>query len=229
MTVLSIVMPALNEGARIAEALAPLQGLRAQGAEIIFVDGGSGDDTLAQARPFVEHALVAPRGRARQMNAGAATARGETLLFLHADTRLPDGARALIVDGLAASGRLWGRFDVRIEGRSRWLPIVGAMMNARSRLSGICTGDQAMFVRRDAFERLGGFTDIPLMEDIALSKALKRIGPPLALRARVQTSGRRWDKHGGARTILLMWRLRLEYALGADPADLARRYGYAPP
>lgn len=228
MTLLSVVTPALNEASRIAAVLAPLQALRAQGCEIILVDGGSADDTLEQARPHVDHALVSPRGRARQMNAGAAIARGETLLFLHADTVLPDDALALIVDGLATSGRVWGRFDVRIEGRSRWLPIVGAMMNARSRLSGVCTGDQGMFVRRAVFERVGGFPDIPLMEDIALSKTLGRVGPPLALRARVRTSGRRWDTHGALRTILLMWRLRLAYALGADPADLARRYGYAP-
>lgn len=228
MSALSIVMPALDEGARIVDVLAPLQPLRARGCDIILVDGGSTDDTRAQARPFADYVLVAARGRARQMNAGAAQARGETLLFLHADTRLPADALALIVEGLAASGRLWGRFDVRIRGRSRLLPIVSAMMNARSRWSGICTGDQAMFVRRDAFARVGGFPDIALMEDIALSKALKRLGAPLALRAKVETSGRRWDTHGAWRTILLMWRLRLAYALGADPADLARRYGYAP-
>ena len=160
------------------------------------------------------------------MNAGAAAARGDVLLFLHADTRLPENADHLVLDGLARSGRAWGRFDVRFDGGGL-LRVVAAMMNLRSRLTGIATGDQALFVTRAAFDSAGGFPPIALMEDVALSVRLKRIGRPCALRARVTTSARRWRQHGTLRTVLLMWRLRLRFFLGADPAKLARAYGYA--
>jgi rSAM/selenodomain-associated transferase 2 len=163
------------------------------------------------------------------MNAGAARSTGDVLLFLHADTRLPPDADRLIADGLAASGRVWGRFDVTIDSRYRVLGVVAAAMNLRSRLSGIATGDQAVFVTRAAFAAAGGFPELPLMEDIALSKRLKRRGSPLCLRQRALTSGRRWERNGILRTILLMWRLRFAYWRGAEPAELARRYGYAPP
>jgi len=166
--------------------------------------------------------VESPRGRSLQMNAGAAAATGEALVFLHVDTRLPRGVDEAIAHALAS--REWGRFDVAIEGRSRWLPVVSAFMNARSRLTGIATGDQAIFVRREVFNALKGFPPIPLMEDIAFSKAMKRRGPPACLAAKVRTSGRRWERHGPLRTILLMWRLRLAYFLGADPARLAERY-----
>jgi rSAM/selenodomain-associated transferase 2 len=159
------------------------------------------------------------------MNAGVERARGGVLVFLHADTRLPPDADRLILDDLARSGRAWGRFDVTIEGRSRLLPLVAALMNLRSRLTGIATGDQAMFVTSEAFARAGGFPGIALMEDVALSRRLKRVSKPLCLRARVVTSGRRWDERGALRTILLMWRLRLAYFFGARPDTLAQRYG----
>lgn len=223
-----MVAPVLDEAAGLAERLAALAPLRARGAEVILVDGGSTDGTQAIALGRCDVLLAAPRGRAAQMNAGAAQARGDVLLFLHADTRLPDGADDAILDGLEGTGRAWGRFDVAIEGRSPLLPLVAAMMNLRSRLTGIATGDQAMFVRRDAFERAGRFPEIPLMEDIALSRALKAISPPVCLHAKVRTSGRRWDANGALRTILLMWRLRFAYFRGADPAQLALRYGYRP-
>ncbi|MBT0963572.1 TIGR04283 family arsenosugar biosynthesis glycosyltransferase [Denitromonas iodatirespirans] len=226
MSALSIILPVLDEAAGIGSVLAPLQALRADGVELIVVDGGSVDDTMALATPLCDRLVSAPRGRASQMNAGAAVAQAERLLFLHADTRLPDGAVAAL--HAALDTQVWGRFDVRIDGRHPMLALVAAMMNLRSRLSGIATGDQALFMRRTAFERVGGFPDLPLMEDIAISRALKRLGPPACLRTRVTTAGRRWETHGVFRTIVLMWRLRAAFALGADPAELARRYGYRP-
>jgi len=222
---LSIVMPVLNEAATIKAALRTLVPYRARGVELIVVDGGSSDGSAEFARPLADKVLAAPPGRAHQMNAGAAAARGDVLLFLHADTRLPDNADALVLDRLARTGRGWGRFDVRFDNGSL-LWIVAAMMNLRSRLTGIATGDQAMFVTRAALARVGGFSPIPLMEDIALSARLKRVSRPLCLGARVTTSGRRWQRHGLVLTVLLMWRLRLAYFLGTDPARLARAYGY---
>ena len=223
MPSLSIIVPVLNEAAGIAESLTALAPYRRRGVEVIVVDGGSGDRTAALARPLADQVIGAPRGRAAQMNAGARIARAEVLLFLHADTRLPDEADGLITDGLARSGRAWGRFDVRINGHPS-LAIVATMMNLRSRFTGVATGDQAMFVARAAFDSVGRFPDVPLMEDIALSRQLRRLGRPLCLRARVTTSGRRWERHGIVRTILLMWQLRLAYFFGAEPATLARRY-----
>jgi len=188
------------------------------------VDGGSTDGTAECAAPHADCVIGAPRGRAAQMNAGAARARNEILLFLHADTLLPESADALIVEGLKRSRRGWGRFDVAISGSHPLLRVVAWLMNVRSRLTGIATGDQAIFTTRSLFTAAGGYPAIALMEDIALSKQLKRFGPPLCLRHRLTASGRRWEKHGVVRTILLMWRLRLAYWLGADPGKLAVRY-----
>ena len=224
---LSIVLPVLNEAPSIVAALQALAPLRGGGAEVIVVDGGSTDRSRDLAEALADRVLDAPRGRASQMNAGAAVARGGVLLFLHADTRLPEGADGLAPQAIAA-GRHWGRFDVRIEGSSAWLPLVAAMMNLRSCLTGIATGDQAMFVSREAFAAAGGFPDIPLMEDIELSRRLLRRGRPACLSARVTTSGRRWETQGVWRTILRMWWLRLRFFLGADPRRLAVEYGYAP-
>ncbi|MBI3155472.1 MAG: TIGR04283 family arsenosugar biosynthesis glycosyltransferase [Burkholderiales bacterium] len=219
---LSIVVPVLDEAAALPAALGALQPLRACGVELVVVDGGSTDGTPALAAPFADQVIAAPRGRARQMNAGAAVARAPRLLFLHADTRLPAAADALVLRAL--QGRAWGRFDVRIDGRSRWLPLVAALMSLRSRLTGIATGDQAVFVRRDTFDRIGGFPDQPLMEDVEISRRLRAIGWPACLRARVVTSGRRWDAHGAWRTIRLMWRLRWRYWRGESPQSLAEAY-----
>lgn len=224
---LSIVLPVLNEAAGIVAVLQALAPLRAGGVEVIVVDGGSTDRSVELAGPLADHVLAAPRGRASQMNAGAAAACGGVLLFLHADTRLPEGVEQLVahaVDG----GRRWGRFDVYVEGRSAWLPLVAAMMNLRSRLTGIATGDQAMFVTRAAFAAVGGFADIPLMEDIDLSRRLRQGSRPACLAARVTTSGRRWEAQGVWRTIFRMWWLRLRFFLGADPRYLALEYGYVP-
>jgi rSAM/selenodomain-associated transferase 2 len=223
---LSVIVPALDEGDRIAATLDALANLRALGVEVIVVDGGSRDATVQRARLRADRVIPAPRGRASQMNAGAEKATGDVLLFLHADTRLPSDTDHVVLNALARSGSAWGRFDVKIEGRHPLLAVVGALMNLRSRLTGIATGDQAIFVKRDTFQAVGGFPAIELMEDIALCKRLKRVGRPLCLRQRVVTSGRRWEEHGVIRTMVLMWRLRLAYFFGADPAELARQYGH---
>lgn len=224
---LAIIVPVLNEAATLLVRLQALAPLRARGAELLVVDGGSTDGTAALAQPHADRVLQAPRGRAAQLNAGAAATRADVLLFLHADTRLPDGADGLIGQALQR-GHRWGRFDVRIEGRHALLPMVAWFMNHRSRLTGIATGDQAVFVQRRLFEAVGGFAAVPLMEDIALSQRLKAIEAPACLRERVTTSGRRWDQHGFWRTVALMWRLRAAHALGADAHTLAHRYGYRP-
>ena len=225
MMKLSIVMPALDEAAEIEAALAALAPFHRRGVEIIVVDGGSSDGTAERARGLADRVIAAARGRSLQMNAGADVAQGDALLFLHADTRLPENADRLVLDGLARTRRVWGCFDVRFD-NGVLLRLVAAMMNIRSRLTGIATGDQAMFMTRAAFDKAGGFPQIALMEAVALSVRLKRFGRPCALRARVTTSARRWRKHGTMRIVLLMWRLRLRFFLGADPAKLARAYGY---
>lgn len=224
---LSIIIPALNEASGIAQLLGQLQPFRAQGCEIIVVDGGSTDTTVQLAAPLVDRVSTAPKGRASQMNAGAAIARGGVLLFLHADTRLPDSAPARIHAAME-QGAAWGRFDVCIEGDAPGLAMVAAMMNWRSRLTGIATGDQAVFVSREAFAQVGGFPDIPLMEDVVFSTKMRALGWPACLGEKVTTSGRRWEKHGVMRTILLMWTLRLRFFLGSSPHQLAREYGYVP-
>jgi len=216
---LSVVIPALNEAGVIRAALEALAPLRLRGHEVIVADGGSEDGTAQSAAALCDRVVLAARGRAAQMNAGAAAAGGDALVFLHADTRLPAHADELILDSLQA--RLWGRFDVEIDGRHRLLKAVACGMNLRSRLTGIATGDQAIFVRRATFP---GFPEIALMEDIAFSTAMKRLGPPACRRETVLTSGRRWESRGVLRTILLMWRLRLMYFLGTRPEALARVY-----
>lgn len=219
---ISVVIPALNEAGGIAATLRALQPLRVRGHEVLVVDGGSTDATAARAVGLCDRLLQAPRGRARQMNAGARAARGDVLWFLHADTRVPADADALLLEALAR--RAWGRFDVRLSGTQPLLRVVAALMNLRSRITGIATGDQGLFVRREAFERVGGFPDIPLMEDIALSRALGRHDRPACLRTRLVTSSRRWERHGVLRTVLLMWRLRFDYWRGVPPERLAARY-----
>lgn len=221
---LSIVMPVLNEAAAIAPALRSAARFRALGAELIVVDGGSSDATAALCTGAADRVVQSAPGRARQMNAGARAASGSVLLFLHADTVLPDDAAALIAACLRNPRRSWGRFDVHIAGRSAMFPLIGGLMNLRSRLTGIATGDQAIFVRRDLFQAVGGFPEQPLMEDIELSGRLRRLGWPACLRAKVTTSGRRWERYGVWPTIWLMWRLRLLYWLGVPAARLAAAY-----
>ena len=223
---LSVIIPVLDETAEIASALTALAPYRQRGVEVIVVDGGSRDATVSRARLRADRIVLSPRGRATQMNAGAQKATGDVLLFLHADTLLSKHADHVVLSGLERSGRAWGRFDIKIEGTHWLLPVVAWSMNFRSRLTGIATGDQAMFVKRDTFHAVGGFPVIDLMEDIALSKLLKRVSRPLCLREQVVTSGRRWEKHGVLQTVYLMWRLRLAYYFGADPNELAQLYGY---
>ena len=233
---LTIVVPVLNEAATLVPRLLALQALRVRGARLVVVDGGSSDGTLAVARAYADLALVAPRGRGAQMNAGAVASRHratspagteDILLFLHADTALPEQADRWIRQALQG-GAVWGRFDVRMDSPRTVYRLIGSLMNLRSRWTGVATGDQAVFVQRAAFEAVGGFEDIALMEDIALSRALRRLSRPACLRQRVTTSARRWEQHGVWRTVLLMWRLRAAYFFGADPAQLAVQYGYRP-
>ncbi len=221
---LSIIIPAINEGGVIRSLLESLQPLRRQGHQIVLVDGGSSDATRALAGPLVDLLIDAPTGRARQMNAGAAAADGEILWFLHADSHLPAGAADCVLRALETPDRCWGRFDVRLADDGWLLRTVGRLMNLRSRITGIATGDQGIFVRRHAFYAAGGFPDIPLMEDVVISRRLRRMARPCCLRDRIVTSARRWRQHGVVRTILLMWRLRFAFFLGADPTKLVRRY-----
>ena len=219
---LSIIVPMLDEAAQLPELLNHLLPLQRAGCEILLVDGGSTDGTVHRARLSGYTVLDAARGRAAQMNAGAAQASGEALLFLHADTRLPFGAQHLIRASLARSE--WGRFDVNITGRPWMLRVVSLMMNLRSRLTGIATGDQAIFVKRHLFEQLGGFPVLPLMEDVEMSRRLLTVSRPACLAQRVTTSGRRWETRGVWRTIWLMWCLRWAYWRGTQASELARRY-----
>jgi len=221
---ISIVIPTLNERSAIGWLLSDLMPIRELGHEVILSDGGSTDGTTEFAGPQADRVILAPRGRASQMNAGAQSARGQVLWFLHADSRVEPQAQTQLLD-VCDAGCVWGRFDVRLTGRHPLLRVVERMMNLRSRLSGIATGDQGLFVTRAIFEAVGGYPPIPLMEDIALSKALARQTRPACLRGPLITSSRRWEEHGILRTILLMWRLRLAYALGADPGRLADFYG----
>lgn len=219
---LSVIVPMLNEAAQLPALAGQLRELQAQGAQVLLVDGGSNDGSSELATSLGLQVISSPAGRAAQMNAGAAHTSGDSLLFLHADTVLPRGALRAIEAALLR--REWGRFDVRIEGRASMLKVVAAFMNLRSRITGIATGDQAIFMRRSAFDGVGGFPNQALMEDIELSKQLCRRGAPACLRSKVKTSGRRWETRGVWRTILLMWRLRWAYWRGVPAATLARAY-----
>jgi rSAM/selenodomain-associated transferase 2 len=219
---LSVIVPALDEEPTIAATLARIRGGRIH--ELVVVDGGSRDATRAVAAHHADQVLSAPTGRASQMNAGAAAATGDTLLFVHSDTVLPLGFDDAIARALADHGVVGGRFDVELRGASRMLALVAAAINWRSRWTRLATGDQAIFIRRDVFAAIGGYAPVPLFEDVRLSRAMKRAGRVACLRERVSTSARRWERRGMARTILLMWMLRAAHAAGVSPATLRRLY-----
>lgn len=224
MSSVSIIIPVLNEAETLRRQLPTLQNLRRQGHQLILVDGGSTDGSVELSRDLVDVCLSAEPGRASQMNAGAGHASGDILLFLHIDTTLPVGAAQLLTTALADSARCWGRFDVRLDGQHPAFAVIAWAMNLRSWLTAVATGDQAIFVQRSVFEQVGGYADVPLMEDILISKILRKISRPVCLRTPVISSSRRWRQHGIMATVWLMWRLRLAFFLGASPADLHARY-----
>ncbi len=224
MTMISVIIPVLNEAQALREHLPALQPLRARGHELIVVDGGEDVQSKQACSAWVDRWISSDAGRALQMNAGAAQAHGEGLLFLHIDTLLPATAAEVLEHVFSTSAASWGRFDVRLSGSHPAFRVIETMINLRSRVSGVATGDQALFVRREVFARAGGFPRIPLMEDVALSKRLRSLAWPVCLRERVTTSSRRWERHGIARTVCLMWWLRLLYVLGVAPQTLHRIY-----
>ncbi len=221
MTV-SVIVPTLNEETVLESTLRRARQPAVH--EIIVADGGSTDATRAIAREFADLVICAPQGRAAQMNAGAERASADLLLFLHADTLVPEGFAQAVVAACARPDTVGGRFDVTLQPSSWLIWLTAELMNRRSRLTGIATGDHAIFIRREVFERLGGYAPIPLMEDIDLSRRMKRAGRTVCLPQRVTTSARRWQQHGVVRTILLMWSLRLLYFLGVSPQRLQRAY-----
>jgi rSAM/selenodomain-associated transferase 2 len=224
---LAIIVPVLDEAAQIESCLAALAQLRQRGTQVIVVDGGSRDQTVRLAAPLCDRVVSAPRGRALQMNAGARCEEArsaDVLLFLHADARLPAQAERRVFQALANSRARWGRFDVRLQGRATGLGLIATMMNLRSRATGICTGDQAIFVEQGTFLALEGFAPIELMEDVEFCRRARQLSRPVAVRPPVIVSGRRWDQAGLWRTVLLMWWLRLAYFLGADPQTLTFPY-----
>ena len=221
---LSIIIPALDEAEALPRLLEQLAPARERGAEIIVVDGGSSDDTVTLAEAAGVRIVHAERGRARQLQAGIDVSSGEALWLLHADSSIDPFSDQHIVWNLSEYGRLWGWFSLRLDSRQWLLRVVPRAINIRSRLSGIATGDQGIFVLRSALARIGGVPMQPLMEDVELCIRLRELGPPQVLLKRITTSARHWQRRGVLRTIVLMWRLRLAYALGADPADLDQRY-----
>lgn len=221
---ISIIIPVLNDAHQLAQQLARLQEVRQSGHEVIVVDGGSSDETTQVQDGLCDIFSVTRPGRARQMNRGAELARGDSLLFLHADTCLPPDFSQLIERALHLPGPVWGRFDIRLSGAGQIFTVIAWMMNLRSHVSGVVTGDQGLFVLRQAFHQVGGYPDIPLMEDVALSKKLRRVAWPVRIRTAAVTSSWRWEQRGIVPTILLMWWLRLLYFCGARPASLARKY-----
>lgn len=220
---ISIIVPVFNEEKHIQDALNNLQHYRRSGHEVIVVDGGSTDNTLALAHDGADAVIVSKPGRAIQMNNGSAVATGEVFLFLHADTRLPDNALSLIAE-YEDKKSFWGRFDIRLSSNKRIYRLIELLINLRSRLTSIATGDQAIFVERQLFESMAGFPEIALMEDIELSRRLKKVAAPVCVKQKAVTSSRRWEINGVVKTVFLMWKLRLYYFLGVSPERLNKLY-----
>ena len=219
----SVIIPTLNEADYIGATLERLQACRARGHEVILVDGGSTDDTCGIAAGMVDQALECAPDRAGQMNLGASVARGNIFIFLHADTLL-HGEFDRMLDSHPVSEDTWGRFDIRLSGNHFLFRFIEKFMNARSRLTGIATGDQAIFTGRRIFRQVNGYADIPLMEDVEISSRLKQISAPACIGQKVTSSSRRWEKHGIARTTVLYWKLRFCYGIGFDPRELVKQY-----
>jgi rSAM/selenodomain-associated transferase 2 len=222
----SVIIPVLNEESTIQERLIDMQWVRESGHELIVVDGGSADNSLHVAQKYTDLAITSTQGRAAQMNAGANIASGDVLLFLHIDTFFPEDGINNILACIAndQTKESWGRFDVRLTGNHFMFRIIETMMNWRSRVTGIATGDQAIFITNELFKQIGGYKEMPLMEDIEISRRLKKNSRPHCINKCVTTSSRRWESSGIYRTVFLMWRLRLSYWLGADPLRLAKQY-----
>lgn len=221
---ISFIIPVLNEAPYLQNRLLALQEVRRRGHELVLVDGGSQDGGRELARPLVDCLLQSVPGRSAQMNAGAERAQGEYLVFLHLDTQLPEAADQLILSAMQSSDTGWGWFRVRLENPGWPYRLIAWSMNLRSRLTRVCTGDQTLFVGRELFRQIGGFPQLPLMEDVAISKLLRRLGRPVIIAQPVTTSSRRWEKYGVVNTVLLMWRLRLMYFFGVSPQRLAQIY-----
>jgi rSAM/selenodomain-associated transferase 2 len=223
-TKISIIVPVLNEAATLEATLSALQPLRQRGHEVLVVDGGSRDSTVSIARKHADRVLMSGPGRALQMNTGADSSEHPILLFLHADTHLPANADALIHHALSPQSSIWGRFDIRLSGKRKIFRILERSINLRTAISGIATGDQAIFVTRRFFERVGYYDGLPLLEDVALSKKLLTYGWPQRIKTPVLTSSRKWETNGVMRTILLMWRIRTAYFFGVHPDVLVQHY-----
>lgn len=231
---ISIIIPILNEEKNLPQLVSTLSKLTPQPNNIVIVDGGSDDDSVAVAQNSGLTIITAERGRASQQNTGAEyaikTYQPDLLLFLHADTQLPKNGLTLISEHFSDKDnhKFWGRFDVQLDSTHWLLKLVSFMINWRSRITGIATGDQAIFINANLFEQVNGFANIPLMEDVEICKRLRRLTKPICIKEKAITSARRWEKHGRVKTIVLMWRLRFEYWLGVSPDKLAVDYGYVP-